>query len=408
MFGPSQRKEALDWINYGFFRLCWRPYSTNRADDGRVPDISCTRKFFQAWGHLVAVQMGSDTVDLAAGPHFLPTRGPKPPSSMHSARDPEITKTRRPTAKSAREQREPFEDCWAGEDAMILFLLFWFVAMGRGRPRLGGRWWLLLTVALLHREFGGSSVFTAPECVRIDDFSLEILLSKALSIAVIAGSCIGKMPQVLAVWQAKSAQGLSKVSIWTEAVSMGVQLSYNIVRHTPLTTYAEVAILFPQMLILTVVVAWADAKLGPRVWIACTCLCTGVVLMSTGLVPATVTAAAYAAVALLGIVAVLPQVVINYKNKSTGQLSFLVTGMTFGGMGARLYTTFVEVDDIALRATMLLNFSLVSTLMMQFAIYRDTRPLPPKPTEIEIDLEPESPAERMTPKPFKRQNSMVQ
>lgn len=266
-------------------------------------------------------------------------------------------------------------------------------------------------MALLHRESGRPSAFAAPDCARIEDFSLEILLSKALSIAVIAGSCIGKMPQVLAVWQAKSAQGLSKVSIWTEAVSMGVQLSYNIVRQTPLTTYAEVAILFPQMLLLTVVVAWADSKLGLRVWIACACLCTGVVLMSTGLVSTTVTAAAYAAISLFGIVAVLPQVVINYRNKSTGQLSFLVTGMTFGGMGARLYTTFVEVDDIALRASMLLNFSLVSTLMMQFAIYRDkdTRPLPPKPTEIEIDLEPESPAERMTtPKPFKRQNSMVQ
>ncbi|CAE7227367.1 unnamed protein product, partial [Symbiodinium natans] len=71
------------------------------------------------------------------------------------------------------------------------------------------------------------------------------------------------------------------------------------------------------------------------------------------------------------------------------------------------YTTFVEVEDVALRATMLLNFSLVSTLMLQFAIYRDTRPLPPKPQEIEF--EPESPIESMpTPKPFKRQNSMFQ
>ncbi|CAE7274852.1 unnamed protein product [Symbiodinium pilosum] len=242
---------------------------------------------------------------------------------------------------------------------------------------------------------------------RFDDFSLEIMLSKALSVAVIAGSCVGKMPQVMAVWNARSAQGLSKVSIWTEAVSMGVQLSYNIVRHTPITTYAEVAILFPQMLLLTLVVAWADSILGPRVWLACGCLCTGVVLMATGLVSSTVTAAAYAANALFGIVAVLPQVVINYRNKSTGQLSFLVTAMTFGGMGARLYTTFVEVDDVALRTTMLVNFTLVSTLMMQFAIYRDTRPLPPKPQE--MDLEPESPVDSVhSPKPFKRQASMVQ
>ena len=46
------------------------------------------------------------------------------------------------------------------------------------------------------------------------------------------------------------------------------------------------------------------------------------------------------------------QVIINYKNKSTGQLSLLVTAMTFGGMSARLYTTFMEVDDLALQLTM--------------------------------------------------------
>ena len=205
--------------------------------------------------------------------------------------------------------------------------------------------------------------------------------------------------------------------------------------------------------------------------------------------------------------------IINYKNKSTGQLSFLVTAMTFGGplclthgprpespqpnmpfspwarrggvsnqpschfpksiifhdghnylpfwiisihsfmanlagatppilfcppprTSARLYTTFVEVDDLALQLTMplgsaeavadpgrlffgvrldtpkktsktprhfnskiletinqdfwssfgcvlrMLNWSLVSTLMLQFAVYRDRRPLPAKPAPL--------------------------
>ena len=75
--------------------------------------------------------------------------------------------------------------------------------------------------------------------------------------------------QVSAVLQARSAEGLSKISIWTETVpcqciycgcvdaaflaaffatelvahcqvSMGVQLAYNVVRQTPLTTYAEI------------------------------------------------------------------------------------------------------------------------------------------------------------------------
>ncbi|CAJ1339366.1 unnamed protein product, partial [Effrenium voratum] len=97
------------------------------------------------------------------------------------------------------------------------------------------------------------------------------------------------------------------------------------------------------------------------------------------------------------------QVVINYKNKSTGQLSFVVTAMTFGGTSARLYTTFMEVDDLPLRLTMMLNWTLVSTLMLQFAIYRDSRPLPPKPTSAES-----SPAPEKVKILYRRQTSVVE
>ena len=45
---------------------------------------------------------------------------------------------------------------------------------------------------------------------------MGLLVSHALSVAVIGGSCLGKLPQVAAVYQARSAQGISKISIWTE------------------------------------------------------------------------------------------------------------------------------------------------------------------------------------------------
>eukprot|EP00438_Fugacium_kawagutii_P004374 Skav214818 [mRNA] locus=scaffold1934:170511:189491:- [translate_table: standard] len=108
-------------------------------------------------------------------------------------------------------------------------------------------------------------------------------------------------------------------------VSMGVQLAYNVVRHTPVTTYAEIAILFPQLLLLTLVVAWADGILGPRIWPGSTgvnlCLCMGVMAMALGWV-----------------------------------------------------------------AGLVLNWTLVSTLMLQFAVYRDRRPLPAKPASLGADI----------------------
>lgn len=208
--------------------------------------------------------------------------------------------------------------------------------------------------------------------------SPELLLSKILSLGVVAGSCVGKLPQVLDVWRAGSAEGISRMSIWTETVSMGVTLAYNMVLGTPLSTYAEVAILFPQLLLLGIVAAKADGYLGARVWFLCCSISACTAAMALGVVPRAFTVAAYAANAVSGVIIVLPQLVINYRNKSTGQLSFIVTWMTFGGLSTRVFTTFVEVQDLALRITMVANWLLVSLLLLQFFVYRDTRPLPTK------------------------------
>eukprot|EP00931_Biecheleriopsis_adriatica_P089572 TRINITY_DN63674_c0_g1_i1.p1 TRINITY_DN63674_c0_g1~~TRINITY_DN63674_c0_g1_i1.p1 ORF type:complete len:375 (-),score=39.01 TRINITY_DN63674_c0_g1_i1:121-1245(-) len=216
------------------------------------------------------------------------------------------------------------------------------------------------------------------------DADVSLLVSKALSVAVIVGSCVGKLPQVYTVWRAGSAEGISMISVWTEAVSMGVQFAYNTVRGMPVTTYAEVAIIFPQMLLLALVAAWADGYLSVRVWLACFVTCAGAAMMALGIVSPVLTTAAYTANALFGFVAVIPQVVVNYKNKSTGQLNFFVTAMGFGGISMRLFTTFVEVDDVRVRVTMMVNWTLVMTLMLQFAMFRDSRPLPAKPSEPDL------------------------
>ena len=50
----------------------------------------------------------------------------------------------------------------------------------------------------------------------LDRSDMGLLISRALSIPVIGGSCLGKLPQVAAVYQARSAEGISKISIWTE------------------------------------------------------------------------------------------------------------------------------------------------------------------------------------------------
>lgn len=198
-----------------------------------------------------------------------------------------------------------------------------------------------------------------------------LILSKVLSLGVVAGALVGKMPQVHKIWQARSAEGVSVASIWTEATSNGIQLAYNVVRRTPLTTFGEVPIIFMQLILLGLVAAWAEKKLQrPQVWLGAFLLVFATAAMCLHLIPASVTTTAYAFNALIQVAVVLPQLLMNRRRRSTGQLSFVVVAMTLSGLTTRLFTTLVEVDDLALRLTIALNWLLWAMLMSQFWLYR--------------------------------------
>eukprot|EP00419_Tripos_fusus_P043510 CAMPEP_0172828932 /NCGR_PEP_ID=MMETSP1075-20121228/21176_1 /TAXON_ID=2916 /ORGANISM="Ceratium fusus, Strain PA161109" /LENGTH=289 /DNA_ID=CAMNT_0013670995 /DNA_START=195 /DNA_END=1064 /DNA_ORIENTATION=- len=201
-----------------------------------------------------------------------------------------------------------------------------------------------------------------------------LIVSKVLSAGVIAGSLLGKLPQVHAIYRARSADGLSTLSIWAEAASLGIQFAYNVIRLTPLSTYLEVPILFAQLILLTIVAAWADGYLDSRVWSGVAALVVGTLVMALGIVPAFVTAWLYAANAVFGIAICAPQVVMNWRSRSTGRLSLVVSAMTFGGLTTRLFTTCVEVQDPALLLSVGLNWLLMAMLMSQFLLFPPAMP----------------------------------
>merc|ERR1719461_1832895 len=59
----------------------------------------------------------------------------------------------------------------------------------------------------------------------------------------------------------------------------------------------------------------------------------------------------------------------NWRNRSTGRLSFVVSAMTFGGLTSRLFTTWGEVQDIMLLLSVGINWLLMAMLMSQFVLF---------------------------------------
>ena len=66
----------------------------------------------------------------------------------------------------------------------------------------------------------------------------------------------------------------------------------------------------------------------------------------------------------------MPQIITNFKNKSTGQLAFVTFLLNWFGAFARCITIFVESEDPAFRAQGMVAVSLTSTLITQFFLYR--------------------------------------
>eukprot|EP00349_Pseudokeronopsis_sp_Brazil_P001810 CAMPEP_0202956394 /NCGR_PEP_ID=MMETSP1396-20130829/906_1 /ASSEMBLY_ACC=CAM_ASM_000872 /TAXON_ID= /ORGANISM="Pseudokeronopsis sp., Strain Brazil" /LENGTH=135 /DNA_ID=CAMNT_0049673389 /DNA_START=392 /DNA_END=799 /DNA_ORIENTATION=+ len=65
----------------------------------------------------------------------------------------------------------------------------------------------------------------------------------------------------------------------------------------------------------------------------------------------------------------IPQIISNFRNKSTGQLAFLTFLMAFGGAAARLFTVIVETNDMSYMVMMILSTSLNGILFLQFFCY---------------------------------------
>lgn len=70
----------------------------------------------------------------------------------------------------------------------------------------------------------------------------------------------------------------------------------------------------------------------------------------------------------------LVQIVTNYRNSSTGQLSAVTITLLFGGALARIFTSVQETGDITVIATFVVSFIVNAVLFMQVIYYWNAQP----------------------------------
>uniref|UniRef100_A0A1L8DTX1 Mannose-P-dolichol utilization defect 1 protein homolog n=1 Tax=Nyssomyia neivai TaxID=330878 RepID=A0A1L8DTX1_9DIPT len=170
------------------------------------------------------------------------------------------------------------------------------------------------------------------------------LLSKCLGLAIVAGSMMVKVPQILKILSNRSGQGISIASVLVEICAITAHISYNYVKGFPFSAWGDGAFLAIQTAAIAALVfhfSGATAKAG--VFLT-GYICVLYVLMG-GITPLHVLWSMQACNVPIIFIGKMIQAVTNYRNESTGQLSPLTCYMLFFGALARIFTSYKETGD---------------------------------------------------------------
>ncbi|XP_074839074.1 mannose-P-dolichol utilization defect 1 protein [Carettochelys insculpta] len=196
---------------------------------------------------------------------------------------------------------------------------------------------------------------------------LKILISKGLGIAIVAGSLLVKLPQVLKIVRARSAEGLSFYAVLLELLAITGTMVYSLAHRFPFSAWGEALFLMLQ----TVAIGFLAQHFGGRTaqglcFLAVYAALLGL-LLSPLTPPAVVTLLQAINVPAI-VISRLLQVTTNYRNGHTGQLSALTVGLLLAGSLARIFTSVQETGDPLLALTYMVA-SLCNGLIMAQLLY---------------------------------------
>ncbi|KAA8537789.1 hypothetical protein F0562_027631 [Nyssa sinensis] len=196
------------------------------------------------------------------------------------------------------------------------------------------------------------------------------LISKLLGYCIVAASTTVKLPQILKILKHRSVRGLSVVSFELEVVGYTIALAYCLHKGLPFSAYGELAFLLVQAIILVATIYYFSQPVGIKTWIRALLYCAVAPTILAGQIDPILFEALYASQHAIFFFARVPQIWENYKNKSTGQLSFLTCLMNFGGSAVRVFTSIQEKAPTSVVMGSVLGIATNGTIMSQIIIYQ--------------------------------------
>lgn len=210
-----------------------------------------------------------------------------------------------------------------------------------------------------------------------DKKCLHLAMSKALSLGIISGSVLVKLPQIGKLLYTRSAEGLSFISYLMETLATSVTFAYNLRAGNPFTTYGETLFITLQNLLIVLLLGVYRQQFMQLILVIAVYSVFMSGLLMPNLYPFDGIWLNYLQAATIPIAAVsrVPQIYKIWCTGHTGQLSAPTVFMVALGSLARLYTTIQEVgQDRLLLAGFVLGAFLNSVIALQMLWYWNSRP----------------------------------
>ncbi|XP_056156447.1 mannose-P-dolichol utilization defect 1b [Lampris incognitus] len=197
---------------------------------------------------------------------------------------------------------------------------------------------------------------------------LKIVLSKGLGIGIILGSVMVKLPQIIKLMGAKSAEGLSFNSVLLELLAITGTMAYSIANNFPFSAWGEALFLMLQ----TVAIGFLIQHYGGKTTQGLLLLMVYFVLLGGVLSPITpmsVVTTMQASNMPAIIIGRLIQAATNFRNGHTGQLSAISVFLLFAGSLARIFTSVQETGDTLMALTYVISSCCNGIITLQVLYY---------------------------------------
>ncbi|KAH8248803.1 hypothetical protein KR032_003361 [Drosophila birchii] len=201
----------------------------------------------------------------------------------------------------------------------------------------------------------------------------KALLSKGLGLAIIAGSVLVKVPQVLKILNSKSGEGINIVGVVLDLLAISFHLSYNFMHGYPFSAWGDSTFLAIQTVAIAVLVLYFNGrKLQSGLFLVGYLILMYV--LNSGLTPMSALFTIQSCNIPILLVGKLSQAYTNFQAGSTGQLSAATVIMMFAGSVARIFTSIQETGDTMIIVTFVASTFANAVILGQLIYYWDKAP----------------------------------